>query len=70
MYRKLKPSSNKNIIIIPKKTEQHNFKNDVKVNNNNNKSYDNIRKIVENNSNEKQVEKSSITNEKKKLNIV
>jgi hypothetical protein len=69
MYRKLKPSSNKNIIIIPKKTEQHNFKNDVKVNNNN-KSYDNIRKIVENNSNEKQVEKSSITNEKKKLNIV
>ena len=44
MYRKLKPSSNKNIIIIPKKTEQHNFKNDVKVNNNN-KSYDNIRKM-------------------------
>jgi len=69
MYRKLKPSSNKNIIIIPKKTEQHNFKNDVKVNNNH-KSYDNMRKIVENNSNEKQVEKSSITNEKKKLNIV
>jgi hypothetical protein len=69
MYRKLKPSSNKNIIIIPKKTEQHNFQNDVKVNNNN-KSYDNIRKIVENNSNEKSVEKSSITSEKKKLNIV
>ena len=69
MYRKYNSNKNKNIIIIPKKTEQHTFKNDIKVNNNN-KSYDNIRKIVENNSNEKQVEKTSITNEKKKLNIV
>ena len=69
MYRKLKSSPNKNIIIIPKKIEQHTLKNDIKVNNNN-KSYDNIRKIVENNSNKKQVEKTSMRNEKKKLNIV
>jgi hypothetical protein len=70
MYKNIKYSSNKkNIIIIPKKTEQHNFKNDIKINSNN-KSYENIRKIVENNSEEKNVEKISKSNEKNKLSIV
>ena len=69
MYKNVKYYTNKNIIVIPKKTEQHNFKNDIKINNNN-KSYENIRKIVENNSEEKPIEKQSKSNEKNKLNIV
>ena len=66
---KNKQYQNKNIIKIPKQTEQHNVKNvDIKPNTNN-KNYENIRSIVENN------DKPSITNSdvkaiKNKLNIL
>lgn len=68
MYRNIK--YHKDIIIIPKKTDQHNIKNNIKINNNN-KTYENIRNIVENNSEEKISNiKEKISNDKNKFNIV
>ena len=68
MFKNSYYNKNKNIIKVPKQTEQHNIKN-VDIKPNTNKNYENIRSIVENN------DKPSITNSdkkdiKNKLNIV
>jgi len=68
MFKKNNLYKNKNIIVIPKNVEKHNFKNEIKpkVNNNN---YENIRKIVENKE-EEVISNSNVNVNKNKFNIV
>jgi len=68
MYKNKNSYKNKNVIIVPKNAEKHNFKSEIKpkVNNNN---YENIRKIVENKE-EEVISNSNVKVNKNKFNIV
>lgn len=61
-------SKNKNIILVPKNVDNHNFKSEIKPKINNN-SYENIRKIVENKE-EEIISNSNVKPIKNKFNIV
>ena len=70
MFKNKNYSKNKNIIIIPKHIDKHDIKNvDIKPNNNN-KNYENIRNIVENNEQESISKPDLKQNIKNKFNIV
>ena len=68
MFKNNYYNKNKNPIVIPKKLEKHDMKNNIKLDTNS-KNYENIRNIVENNEQEK-IPNTNQKNIKNKLNII